>query len=157
VAANSSKTIAAGGVLALVTAVAAFVQPWEGRKLQPYKDIVGRITWCDGITNGTPKDNYTPAECDALLRDEIAIHLRGVAKCVKRPLAEHEWIAVASWTYNVGVSAACQSTLVQQINEGAPGYVWCKQLLRWDRAGGKKVRGLTRRREAEYRVCMGQE
>lgn len=154
---SKGKLIAGSGVLAIAAAVAAFVQPFEGRKLQPYKDIVGVVTWCDGITAGTPKDSYTPAECDALLKNEVAIHLRGVAKCINRPLAEHEWVAVGSWTYNVGVRAACHSTLVEQINVGLPGTVWCKQLLKWDRAGGKKVRGLTRRREAEYRVCVGEE
>lgn len=154
---SRGKLIAGGGVLALVAAVSAFVQPWEGRKLQPYRDIVNVLTVCDGITRDVQNREYTPAECDALLRDEIAIHLRGVAKCIKRPLLENEWVAVGSWTYNVGVRAACQSTLVEQINVGFPGAVWCKQLLRWDRAGGKKVRGLTRRREAEYRVCVGGE
>lgn len=155
---SKGKTIAAGGVLAVAGAVAAFVVPWEGNELQAYQDIVGVWTACAGVTGGIgPGQSYTRAECDALNKREIAKHLTGVAKCIKRPLAEHEWVAVGSWTYNVGVSAACGSTLVRQINEGAPGYVWCKQLLRWNRAGGREVRGLTRRRQAEYRVCVGAE
>lgn len=154
---SNGKTIAAGGVLAVAGAVAAFVVPWEGNELKAYQDIVGVWTACAGVTDGIgPGQSYTRAQCDALNKQEIAKHLTGVAKCIKRPLTENEWVAVGSWTYNIGVRAACNSTLVEQINVGFPGAVWCKQLLRWDRAGGKKVRGLTRRREAEYRMCIGE-
>jgi lysozyme len=45
---------------------------------------------------------------------------------------------------------------VRQINAGEPPEVWCRQLLRWDKAGGRTVRGLTLRRQAEYRVCLGE-
>lgn len=154
---SKAKPIAAGGALAVVVAVLAVLGPFEGDKLTAYKDIVGVWTACRGVTDGVvPGKTYTPAECDAMNRNAVTQHLIGVSKCIKRPLAEHEWVAVGSWTYNVGVRAACQSTLVQQINEGAPGSIWCKQLLRWDRAGGKKVRGLTKRREAEYKICVGE-
>ena len=59
-----------------------------------------------------------------------------------------------AWSYNVGVSAACNSGLVAKINAGAPASVWCRDLLKWDYAGGKRIKGLTRRREAEYKVCL---
>jgi lysozyme len=140
------------GALAAAVAVAGFVAPWEGESLTPYRDVVGVWTWCNGITRGTPKERYTREECQALLRDEVAIHLRGVAKCIHQPLKQNEWVAIGSWTYNVGVGAACNSTLVRKINAGVP---WCAELLKWDRAGGRKVRGLTRRRQAEFEVCEG--
>jgi lysozyme len=75
---------------------------------------------------------------------------------VKAPLADHEAAAVLSWGYNVGVSAACTSTLVAKINAGAPAKEWCVELKRWVYAGGKKLRGLERRREAEYTMCIGE-
>lgn len=140
------------GALAAVVAVGAFVRPWEGRELGPYQDIVGVWTVCDGITRNVEQRRYTNKECDVLLRDEVAIHLRGVAKCIHRELPQHQWVAIGSWTYNVGVGAACNSTLVRKINAGVP---WCAELLKWDRAGGRKVRGLTRRRQAEFEVCEG--
>jgi lysozyme len=62
---------------------------------------------------------------------------------------------VLSWTYNVGVGAACKSTLVQKINQGAEYSAWCPELKRWVYAGGNKLPGLVRRREAEYQFCMG--
>lgn len=142
------------GALAAVVATAALVGPWEGRRLSPYKDIVGVWTWCNGETAGIRKDRYTEAECDALLYDSTAKHLRGVAKCVNVPLSQNQWIAVGSWSFNVGVRAACGSSLVRKINAGLPAAMWCRDLLKWDYAGGKRVRGLSLRRQSEYEVCV---
>jgi lysozyme len=144
----------AAGALAALLAVAAFVAPWEGRELAPYRDIVGVWTVCYGHTGNVERRTYTPAECDALLRSDAAVALVGVSRCVALPLTEGQWVAIGSWTFNVGVSAACRSTLMRKLNAGMPASVWCKELLRWDRAGGRKVRGLTKRREAEYRECI---
>jgi lysozyme len=152
---SKAKVVAAGALLA-AAGVASFVKPWEGRSLTPYRDVVGVWTVCEGITRNVEQRRYTHAECDALLRDEVAIHLRGVAKCINVPLKENEWVAVGSWTYNVGVGAACGSSLVRKINAGQPASVWCADLLRWNRAGGRVVRGLTLRRQAEYKVCIGE-
>ena len=152
-----TKVVVTGSVAAcaaVVLAVSAFVSPLEGRALKPYRDIVGVWTWCEGITTGERKASYTHAECDALLHTEVSKHLAGLDKCVKPDLTQGQWVALGSWTYNVGVGAACGSTLVKQINAGYPATTWCQQLLRWDRAGGKQVRGLTRRRQAEYRECV---
>lgn len=146
------------GALAAAAGVAAFVKPWEspptGPVLEPYRDIVGRWTWCDGITHGPRKARYTVEECNKLLEQEVAKHLRGLARCINRPLDNNEWVALGSWAFNVGTGAACGSTLVRKINAGAPASEWCRELLRWDYAGGRKVRGLTLRREAEYRECL---
>ena len=66
----------------------------------------------------------------------------------------HEFSAFVSLTYNIGEGAFCRSTLVKKLNagdyEGA-----CKEILRWDRFQGKPLRGLTLRRQDEYRQCMG--
>jgi lysozyme len=75
-------------------------------------------------------------------------------KCVTVPLYQHEYDAYISLTYNIGEQAFCNSTLVKRLNagdyEGA-----CAEIRRWNRQGGKASQGLTRRREAEYRQCMG--
>lgn len=155
-----SKVVLPAVAAAALAGLVAFVQPWEsGNKkyLTPYQDVVGVWTVCDGVTGpaARPDKTYTVEQCDALSTDEIARHLRGVAVCIHQPLRENEWIAVGSWAYNVGVQAACQSTLVKLINAARPPADWCRQLLRWNRAGGREVRGLTIRRQAEYQVCIG--
>jgi lysozyme len=75
-------------------------------------------------------------------------------RCVTVPLHQYEYDAYVSLTYNIGERAFCRSTLVRLLNtedyNGA-----CKQILRWDKFKGKPLRGLTVRREKEYKMCMG--
>jgi lysozyme len=77
-----------------------------------------------------------------------------IKQCVKVPLKQNEYDSYLSLSYNIGSNAFCKSTLVKKLNlgdyEGA-----CKEILRWDKAGGRVVRGLTIRREKEYKQCMG--
>ena len=153
----STKVVVTGSVAAcaaVLAAAAAFIAPWEGRELKPYRDIVGVWTVCYGHTGNVQAREYSVADCDKLLQSDVAKHLAGLDKCVKPDLTQGQWVALGSWTFNVGVGAACGSTLVRQINAGYPATTWCKQLLRWDRAGGKQVRGLTNRRKAELRECL---
>lgn len=152
--ASVSAVGATGGVLAVLLAAVAFIAPWEGQSVVPYRDMVGRLTWCYGETRGTPKAEYTQAECAAMLATGVGQFYDGVMKCVRRPLTHGQAVAVVSWAYNVGLNAACGSTLVRKLNAGAPASEWCAELLRWDYAGGKRVRGLTNRRQAEYAECV---
>lgn len=75
-------------------------------------------------------------------------------RCVTTPLHQYEYDAYVSLTYNIGEGAFCRSTLVRLLNKedynGA-----CKQILRWDKFKGKPLRGLTVRREKEYKMCIG--
>jgi lysozyme len=67
---------------------------------------------------------------------------------VSVPLFQGQFDAVVSWTYNLGEGALKSSTMLKKINatrhDEVPG-----QMKRWNKAGGKVVRGLERRREAE--------
>lgn len=148
---------AAGGAAVLIAAM-MLVAPWEGRALVPYKDIVGVWTVCEGVTGQAvvPGRRYSEAECDRLTQDALGRHYRGVMSCIHRPITVNEGAAIVSWAYNVGVGAACGSTLIRMLNAGAPAVVWCQELLRWNKAGGKAVRGLTNRRQAELKVCLGE-
>lgn len=70
------------------------------------------------------------------------------------PLHQYEWDAYVSWAYNVGTGAACRSTLVRRLQ--ARDYAGaCAELLRWNKQAGQVLRGLTIRRQDEYRKCMG--
>jgi lysozyme len=59
-----------------------------------------------------------------------------------------------SLSYNIGTGAFCNSTLVKKLRtydyEGA-----CKEILRWDKFKGEPLKGLTHRRQREYKLCMG--
>lgn len=144
---------AAALVAGAVAAAAAIIAPWEGLRTDPYKDIVGKWTVCYGDTT-VPMRKYAPAECQALLETQVGRYLEGVGRCIKAPVTTNQLSAIVSWTYNVGIGSACGSTLVRKLNAGAPAAEWCRELLRWDYAGGKRVKGLTNRRQAEYAECI---
>jgi len=144
--------LAAAGVLALA---AAFIAPWEGYEPKPYQDIVGVWTVCYGHTGNVEQRTYTRAECDALLQSDMGKHLNGISNCIRRPLRDHEAAAVLSLAFNVGYPTVCRSTMVRLINAGAPAAQFCRELFKWVYAGGRKVKGLERRRAAEFKLCMG--
>ena len=85
-------------------------------------------------------------------------------QCVTVPLAQHEYDALVSFSYNVGSRAFCQSTLVRKLNTGDYAGA-CSELRRWRFFQGKDCAlpanarlcgGLATRREAEYRQCIGE-
>lgn len=75
-------------------------------------------------------------------------------QCVKVPLHQYEYDAYISLSYNIGASAFCSSSLVRLLNEEQYEEA-CKQILRWDKFKGQPLRGLTIRRQAEYKKCVG--
>lgn len=78
-----------------------------------------------------------------------------VKVCVKVPLAQREYDSYISLSYNIGSNAFCNSTLVKKLNAGDYAGA-CAEILRWDYFQGKPLRGLTIRRQSEYRQCMGE-
>lgn len=151
---NRAKAGTAGIVLASASLV-AFVGQWEGREHEVYLDIVGVPTICDGITGKDviPGKVYTDAECDALTTKHVTKHGSQLLACVNVDIPQGMYESMASWAYNVGTGAACKSTLVKLVNQGRL-MESCDQLLKWDKAGGRQVRGLTNRRQAEHKVCV---
>ena len=151
---KTKGSLAGAAVAAVVLAAAGIVQPWEGRELRAYQDIVGVWTICDGDTHGvTPGQVATPAECDQRLFARLSEFKARLDKCLTVALPIKTEAAILSWTYNVGTGAACSSTLVALANTGNLRAA-CEQLPRWNRAGGKVVQGLANRREAERKLCL---
>lgn len=154
---GSRTKVAAGGVviaLASLTMVNT-IKKDEGREYRPYKDIVGVLTVCDGITGPDviPNKTYTDAECNALTIKHVEKHGSQLLDCIHVRITQPMYEGLAGWAYNVGVSAACKSTAVRLINQGQY-EAGCKDLMRWNRAGGQPVRGLTLRREREMNQCL---
>lgn len=143
-----------GAVAALaVTLVGGF----EGLRLNAYPDpATGGKPWtiCYGSTNGVkPGDKRTMAECKALLVGELDIYANGIEACVTAPLPDSRFVALTSFAYNVGVKAACRSSVVGLINAGKT-KAGCDALLKWNRAAGIVFPGLTRRRQKEREFCL---
>ena len=145
--------------LAVILVAAPLVAVEEGVILNRYADPIGIPTACAGETDReivSFKAKFTRDECIAVMGASLYKHALEVDKCIKVPLERHEAVAVLSWSYNVGTGAACGSTLMRLLNAGQPASVWCAQLSRWDKAGGRTLRGLTNRRAKERAICEGQ-
>lgn len=72
-------------------------------------------------------------------------------------LFQHEFDAYTSLAYNIGSGAFCRSTLVKKLKQTPPDYAGaCREILRWDKQAGVVLRGLTIRRQAEYKQCTGE-
>ena len=108
----------------------------------------------DGVKIG---DKTTPDRALQDLHAETQKFEEKLRQCLGPvPLYQHEWDAFVSLAYNIGHQAFCSSTLVKLLKQEPPDYVGaCKQILRWDKQNGKTLRGLTLRREGEYKLCMG--
>lgn len=143
-------------VAALTLSASALVgiASYEGYRSDAYRDVVGVPTLGFGETKGVqPGDQTTPVRALVQLLASAEAHADGVRGCVKVPLYQGEFSAYVSLAYNIGVDAFCGSTLVKLLNQGRYAEA-CAQVLRWDKAGGRTVRGLTVRRQAEHKQCM---
>ncbi len=139
---------------ALVLAGAGTVSYYEGVSNKAYLDPVGIWTICYGETKGVAKGDYkTGEECLDSLAEELTEHHKKMVMYIKTPVSEKEEAAYLSFTYNVGVGAFSKSTLLKKLNSGDRVGA-CNQLLRWDKAGGKRLKGLTLRRQSENKLCL---
>lgn len=140
-----------GAVLAIAIVT---VGTFEGVRQIAYRDIVGVPTVCFGETRGVKMGaKHTMVECKKMLGNALLEFSAGLDKCLKVKTPDLTYVAFVSWAYNVGLGAACGSTLVRKANAGDL-LGACNQLPRWNRAGGKTVRGLTRRRAEEKKMCI---
>jgi len=109
-----------------------------------------------GTTEGVRMgDTTTPPKALVRALQDVQRYEGAVRQCVTVPLHQYEYDAYVSLAYNIGSRAFCSSTLARKLNEGDyPGA--CREILRWDRFKGQPLRGLTTRREREYRQCIGE-
>lgn len=155
---KSIVSVAIGAALALTSPL---LEEIEGIRYTPYKDIAGVWTVCAGITG---KDviigkTYTKRECDALLAKHIKVAKDEVDKRVKVEIPATMRAAMYSFTFNAGVGAFRNSTMLKLINQGRLPEA-CQQLWRWTKYRSQKTgkleesRGLKNRRAIEYKYCI---
>ena len=145
-------------IAALSLSAAALVgiathEAYRGDAYIPVKGDVPTIGF--GTTGGVKMgDKTTPERALVRLLADANQYEQAVKSCVTVPLYQHEYDAYLSLTYNIGPGAFCSSTLVRKVN--AQDYAGaCGEILRWNRAGGRVLPGLTKRRQEEYNRCIG--
>ena len=134
------------------------IKQFEGCRLKPY--LCPAKKWTVGyghvLGNGATlaeADNrlFTKEEVDVLLRTDLARFERGVLRYCTVHLTQSQFDALTSWSYNLGLGTLQRSTMRQKILR-KDGEAASKELLKYDKVGGKAIKGLTRRRQAEYRL-----
>jgi lysozyme len=110
-----------------------------------------------GSTGGDIRlgDKTTPVRALVRLLADADRHAGAVRRCAPVPMYQHEFDAYVSLTYNIGEGAFCSSTLAKKLHAGDYAAA-CREILRWDKFKGRALAGLTKRRTAEYRQCIGE-
>ena len=135
-----------------------FIQAFEGKFLEAYDDGTSVLVIGYGHTTeaGPPEVEpelvITDEECDDIFARDLASAENSVVRCITRPMAQHEFDALVSFEFNTG--ALSKSQISREINAG---YIRAAMatLLRYDRAGGRQVNELKRRRQAERLMFLG--
>lgn len=143
----TTLSISLAGILA--------IQGYEGTRQVAYYDSVRVPTICTGSTkNVYIGQKATLRECEQRLQEDTTYAGKGVAKAVHVRLTQGQYDALVSFVFNIGGTAFGKSTFVRKLN-AAVGSTECRaaasEILRWDKAKGKRLRGLTERRQGEYR------
>ena len=135
------------------------IKHFEGCYLKAYQDSVGVWTIGYGHTGLVHKDGtvkagrvITQAEAEDLLRYDLGNFAKRVSEGATVPLTDDQFSALVSFDFNTG--GFLKSTLRKKLNEGDYKGA-ADELLKWDKAGGKVLKGLTRRRKSERNLFLG--
>ena len=125
------------------------IKDFEGCRLKAYLCPAGVWTIGYGHTQGVKPDMViNQLQAERFLRQDLKRFEDAVTSLVKVPITPNQFSALVSFAYNVGTGALYDSTLLRKLNKkdykGA-----ANEFLRWNKAGGKVLPGLTRRRLAE--------
>ena len=134
------------------------IKKYEGYKTTPYRCPAGLYTVGYGhlIGNGLQLPDewnrtFSLGEIDGLLRTDLARFERGVLHYCTVYITQSQFDSLVSFSFNLGLGVLQRSTLRQKLNRGNYD-VASKEFLRYTRAGGKVLKGLVRRRQAEYNL-----
>jgi len=137
----------------------ALIRRWEGCYLRPYLCPAGIPTigygatyYEDGTRVALTDDPISKGRAEALLVWMVKTkYLPPVLKLCPGIDNPDRLAAIIDFTFNLGATNLKVSTLRKRINKGEWEKV-PKELRKWVWAGGKKLKGLMRRREAEIKL-----
>ena len=125
--------------------------------MKDYQDADRVWTIGYGTTRGVrPGQEISEAQAEALLKTDLTRFERDVNQAVRVSINDNQFAALVSFTYNVGSGALRSSTLLRKLNSRDI-YGAANEFPRWNRAGGRVLAGLTRRRNAERALFLGQD
>lgn len=136
-----------------------FIEDFEGRRLVAYRCSAGVWTIGVGHTKDVKRgDTCTDGQADEWLIEDIRSVVNDLSRYINHDVTRGQFVALVSLAFNLGaygVITGCPK-LMYKLNsgdiEGA-----AKEFLDCDRAGGKRIPGLTRRRQAEAKLFLCEE
>jgi lysozyme len=138
------------------------IKEFEGLRLNAYRDPVGIVTIGYGYTNGAGYgpgvqmgDTWTAQQAEDMLREGVMRFANNIQRHFTIKPNPDQFGAFVSLAYNIGWQSFIKSTALKRWNAGdvkgaAEAVTW------WNKAGGKVLRGLTRRREAEAALILAE-
>jgi len=132
------------------------IKGFEGLVLKPYKCSAGVPTIGYGNTyyeNGVKVQMsdapITKTRAEELLKVNADRFALKVNNLLKKPVTQNQFNALVSFAYNVGSGALASSTLLKLVNVNPNDAMIAKEFLKWNKASGKVIDGLTKRRIKE--------
>ena len=144
------------GIEIMKTQNADIIKHHEGLVLHAYLCPAGVPTIGYGHTGGVSMgDVITEKKADELLKKDLRSAEYAVNKYVNVDLNQNQFDALVSFVFNLGAGNFKSSTLLRKLNfsdyDGA-----ASEFKRWNKAGGRVLAGLTKRRLAEEKLFRGQ-
>tara|TARA_B100000282_G_scaffold209771_1_gene154457 strand:+ start:621 stop:1064 length:444 start_codon:yes stop_codon:yes gene_type:complete len=135
----------------------ALIKKFEGCELEAYQCSAGVWTIGYGHTKDVEEgDTISKDQAEEMLVEELHEYENYVNEYVNVALSQNQFDALVSWVYNLGPANLKSSTMLKVLNDGKYEDV-PYQMKRWNKAGGKVLDGLVRRREAEALLYQGRE
>lgn len=133
------------------------IKKFEGCELKAYRCPAGKLTIGFGHVKGVKEgDEWSQSHAEHMLDVELEEYEGYVNDMVTAPLSQRQFDALVAWIYNLGPSNFKKSTLLKVLNKEEYDQV-PREIRRWNKANGKVLDGLIRRREAEARLFKGEE
>ena len=135
----------------------SLIKKFEGCELEAYKCSAGVWTIGYGHTKDVEEgDTWSQSHAEHMLEVELHEYESYINDFVTAPLSQNQFDAMVSWVYNLGSANLKASTMLKVLTAGDYEDVPA-QIKRWNKAGGKVLEGLIRRREAESLLFLGKE
>lgn len=147
----------------IVVTASNILKEYESFREWSYLDSGGVWTYGYGFTktpNGlkVTKGNYiSKADSDKFIITIVTNELLEITRLIRRDLQPHQYIALISLTYNIGLTAFRRSTLLQYINQNRESETIRSQWVRWVYDNGQIVKGLQNRRRKEVAIYFTTE
>ncbi len=132
------------------------IKQFEGFSNIPYKCSAniptigyGNTFYPDGKRVSMLDKQITKEYADEIFKNVVDNFAFKVSKLIKSKVTQNQFNALVSFAYNVGIGNLEKSTLLKLVNINPNDAMIAKQFLRWNKAKGKELKGLTNRRIKE--------